>query len=164
MNKKEIDLLVKDLGCEDMIKCLVARKTLASAGEEAVPALVSAQQDKNSWVRWEAAKTLSQIGGPAVIQPLIKALEDKEFGVRWVAAEGLISLGDAAIAPVLRALISDPKSLLLRTGAHHVLQEIKKLGWQGILKPVVKAMESPAAAIQVHMAAQKALDEIMLQS
>lgn len=159
MNTSEMESLIAELNCDDVIKCQKARRTLVEIGDDAVPSLVKALGSKKEWVRWEAAKALSQIGNPAATEPLIKALEDKEFGVRWIAADGLASIGKKAVIPLLRALIENPKSLWLREGAHHALHDMNRDDWDSILRPVMKALDDVEPSLAVPFAARKALDE-----
>ena len=79
-------------------------------------------------MRWEAAKSLSDIADPAAAPALVQALEDPETGVRWLAAEGLIRMRSACLQPLLHALTERADSVWLRDGAHHVLHDLAKMG------------------------------------
>jgi HEAT repeat protein len=160
MDKPDIKSLMAKLACDDIIECQKARRSLVKMGHEAVPSLVAALGSKRSWTRWEAAKALSQIGDPAATGSLVKALQDKEFDVRWLAAEGLIAIGKKAVTPLLRALIDNPESVWLREGAHHVLHDMDRGGWDDILKPVMVALEDVEPALETPAAAGKALGDI----
>jgi HEAT repeat protein len=89
----ELDSLIDDFTCDDVIKCQVARRNLVTMGSSAVQRLVKELSNKKHWVRWEAAKALGQIGDKAAAEALVTALEDKEFDVQWLAAEALINIG-----------------------------------------------------------------------
>ena len=160
MNKENIDSLISELTCDDIIRCQNARRTLVAMGHQAVPYLVRALSHEKHWVRWEAAKALSQIGDPTATTALIKALEDKEFDVRWLAAEGLIVVGREALKPLLQALIQNAKSIWLREGAHHVLHDMKRGELHQRLKPVMTALEDAESAVHVPIAARRALDAL----
>lgn len=123
---KDLDTLVKDLSCENVITCQNSRRALVRMGSTAVPALIEALNNKNQWVRWEATKALSQIADPTATDTLIRLLESKEFDMRWLAAEGLIAIGRKAVVPLLQALIDRPNSTWLQEGAHHVLHDMRR--------------------------------------
>ena len=163
MDKEDITSLVDDLTCDDIIKCQKARRSLVDMGHAAVPSLIEALGSKKNWVRWEAAKALSQIGDPAATDALIKALEDKEFDLRWLAAEGLINIGKPAMIPLLRCLLENANSLWLREGAHHILHDMDRGEWNEDLKPVIAALESFEPSVEVPIAAKKSLDTLTSQ-
>jgi hypothetical protein len=160
MEKQDITSLIDELTCDNIIRCQKARRSLVALGHESVPALIEALGSGKPWVRWEAAKALSQIGDPAATDVLIKTLEDKNFDLRWLAAEGLIAIGKKAILPLLKALIHDPKSVWLYEGAHHIFNDIDRGDWDEILKPVISALEDVQPSLQVPFAARKVLDSI----
>jgi hypothetical protein len=117
--------------------------------------------NQHDWVRWEAAKALSQIGNPVSIQALLKALSDKRFEVRWLAAEGLIRIGHKAIVPLLETLVKHSDSYWLREGIHHVLHDISKGKFGKILRPVLVALEGTEPSLEVPLAARTALDALV---
>ncbi len=157
---KDIDALIAELTCDDVIRCQKARRLLVDMGQEAVPALVEALTSKRTWVRWEAAKALSQIADPAATAALVKALNDKEFDVRWLAAEGLVAIGKHAVIPLLRALIDTPESTWIREGAHHVLHDMSKGSWGLLLEPLMAALEDVQASLEVPLIAKKSIDAL----
>ena len=71
--KNNIDSLVEDFTCDDVIKCQTARRKLVNIGNQAIPHLFEALSDKRHWVRWEAAKALGQIGDKVATEALVKA-------------------------------------------------------------------------------------------
>jgi HEAT repeat protein len=119
-----------------------ARHTLVAMGKAAVPSLIEALRNKNTLMRWEAAKALGEIGDPETAPVLVKALEDEEFDVRWLAAEGLIKMNIKALKPLLEALEHRGDSVLLREGAHHVFHDLAKGGLRKFLVPVLAALEA----------------------
>jgi HEAT repeat protein len=149
--------LVADLSSQDGQVRVRARKSLVAIGGRAVKPLVKALASKKEWVRWEAAKTLGQIGDPAAVQALIKHLEDKMFDVRWLAAEGLINIGREALAPLLQALMEHSDSLWLREGVHHVLHDIDKGNLAEILQPVIVALEGFEPSVEAPLATEIAI-------
>jgi HEAT repeat protein len=158
--ESDVEKLIGDLASEDGLTRVRARQKLVDIGEPAVDHLVKALQDKREWMRWEAAKTLSQIGSPAATQALIVALEDKMFDVRWLSAEGLINIGRRAIPPLLHALAKNAESGWLREGAHHVLHGIQDEGIKKKVGPLIAALEYGAQTIRVPLAAEQALDAL----
>ena len=152
--------LIADLSSKDSIVRIKARKSLVSRKQQAVPALVKALSSKNQWVRWEAAKALSQIHDPASVEGLIGALSDKTFDVRWLAAEGLIAIGRKSLVPLLRALINNPDSVEIREGTHHVLHDMSGGTTKKILRPVLNALESMEAPLEAPLAAKSALEAL----
>jgi HEAT repeat protein len=152
-----IKSLIDDLGSKDGQVRVRARKSLVAIGGQAVKPLVKALSSEKEWVRWEAAKALGQIGGPAAVQALVKALEDKMFDVRWLSAEGLISIGREALVPLLRALMEHPDSLWLQEGVHHVLHDVEKEDINEILQPVLAALEGFEPSVEAPLAVKIAL-------
>ena len=157
---QDFNSLVSDLTCDDVIKCQKARRQLVDMGTDAIPTLIKALGNKRHWVRWEAAKALTQIGDDHATAALISALRDDEFDVRWLAAEGLIVLGRKALIPLLNALIENADSQEMRDGTHHILHDMNRNGIHRILRPVMKALESTDPALEVPAAAHQAVEEL----
>jgi HEAT repeat protein len=155
-----VNSLIAELGSEDGMVRVRARKSLVSIGHAAIGPLVEALASKREWLRWEAAKTLAQIGDPSATQVLIGMLQDKMFDVRWLAAEGLIHIGNKAIKPLLEAVIKQPDSLWIREGAHHVLHDLPENNFKELLKPVLHALEDVEPSLEVALAAEAALNVI----
>ena len=66
--------------------------------------LITSLKDNNWGIRMNAAKTLVEIGEPAV-ENLINSLEDNDWQVRWYAAEILGEIGDVrSIEPLTKSL------------------------------------------------------------
>jgi HEAT repeat protein len=162
-NKTEIKTLIADLASKDGILRAKARRKLVGYKSEAVEPLIEILTDRNDWVRWEAAKALSQIGNPSSIQALLEALNDKSFEVRWLAAEGLIRIGRKAIIPALKTLINNSDSIWLREGIYHILHDINNKGtMEKALQPVLMALESAEASLEAPLAAKAALDNLTI--
>jgi HEAT repeat protein len=158
---ENIQALIGDLTCDDIIKCQKARRELVSRGSGAVGALEEALSNRKSWVRWEAAKALGQIGDKSAVKALVAAIEDKEFDVRWQASEALIRIGPAALEPLLAVLADHgDKSLTLRRAAHHILHDMNRGKYDELLQPVMAAVDDTAPAIEVLLVARQALDAL----
>lgn len=122
--KATIKSLIADLASKDGVVRVKARQQLVAYKKLSVAPLVRTLSNENYWVRWEAAKALSQIGNNRAIKALLEALLDEKFEVCWLAAEGLIRIGRRAIVPLLEALINHSDSYWLRGGIYHVLHDM----------------------------------------
>lgn len=160
-SKATISSLIADFASKDGIVRVKARQQLVNYRGRSIAPLIKALSNENNWVRWEAAKALSQIGSPSSIQALINALEDKMFDVRWLAAEGLIRIGRKAIVPILEALVKNANSFWLREGIHHVLHDMNKGNLGTVLRPVLLALEDTGQSLQVPLTARAALDALI---
>jgi HEAT repeat protein len=68
----------------------VACEALGEIGDpQAIPHLIQALQDVNSYVRWAACGALGEIGDPQAIPHLIQALRNKDGAVRKAACRAL---------------------------------------------------------------------------
>jgi HEAT repeat protein len=156
-DKHVINTLINTLSDSDGLIRQCCRNSLVKIGTRAVPSLIEALSDKKKTKRWEAIKALSLIHDPSALNALVKAMNDKVFDVRWVAAEGLIALGKQSVVPVLRLLMTQPDSVSVREGVHHVLYALYVENQDEIIKPVLEALEHSEAELQVPWAAEKAL-------
>ena len=138
-----------------------ARQQLVTYKKLSVAPLIRTLSNENDWVRWEAAKALSQIGNNKAIKALLKALSDEKFEVRWLAAEGLIRIGRKAIVPLLEALVRYSDSQWLREGIHHVLHDMNTGKITEVLRPVLVALEGTEPSLEVPMAAKAAIDTLI---
>lgn len=154
-----IETLMKQLASEDTIERQNARYKLIARGREAVPFLIGALEDRKHWMRWEAAKALSQIGDSTAIDALVATLRDPEFDVRWLAAEGLIVIGPPSIPAVLQKLVDEPESLVVKEGVHHVLHDMAKGSLYELLQPVKMSLEG-SGPLQPEVIAQETLKKL----
>jgi HEAT repeat protein len=159
--KATIKSLIADLASKDGVVRVKARQQLVAHKKRSVAPLIRTLSNENDWVRWEAAKALSQIGNQKAIQALLEALSDKQFEVRWLAAEGLIRIGRKAVVPLMEALVKHSDSYWLREGIHHVLHDINRGKIRKVLRPVLAALEGPEPSLEVPQAAQAALDALV---
>ncbi len=160
VHNPDIDSLVAALASPDRVTRLTARETLVSLGHPAVGALISLLDDRHDHVRWEAAKSLADIGDPAAAEALVNSLEDHDAGVRWLAAEGLIRMRRACLKPLLHALTERPDSVWLRAGARHVLHGLGKIGAADGTAPVLAALDGIEPSATVPSAARRVLDTL----
>jgi hypothetical protein len=155
-----IKSLIADLTSDNGVVRVKARRQLVAYKARSVAPLVKELSNKSDYVRWEAAKALSQIGNPASIQALLRALEDNMFDVRWLAAEGLIRIGPKAVVPLLKKLVRHSDSYWLREGSHHVIHDMNKGKLMEVLRLVLVALESNEPSLTVPLAARVALDTL----
>jgi HEAT repeat protein len=74
------------------------------------------RQDRDTGVRFQAAKTLAHFADPATIPELLDGLRDMDMFVRVHATDALIRVGRAAIQGLLAAL-EDEKAAVRRAAA-----------------------------------------------
>jgi HEAT repeat protein len=153
-----LESLIFALSNHDDVARVKARHFLVTMGKAAVPSLTEAMKSKKDLTRWEAAKTLGEIGDPQSAPVLVKALEDEEFDVRWLAAIGLIGMNIRGLKPLLHALMEQGDSIWVREGAHHVMHDLAKGELRKYLAPVLVALENTDTAAEVHTAALHALE------
>jgi hypothetical protein len=157
-NLAEIDRLIERFGDRTAAAREEARASLVAIGSPAVALLNKALDDRREQVRWETAKALSKIGGPAAARGLIKALEDRSPGVRWVAAHGLTAMRREGLIALLQALMDWSGSDWLREGAHHVLSGMAKGRFlDPRAEPVLKALDDAQPELTTPRAARDAL-------
>jgi HEAT repeat protein len=156
-----IKSLIADLASKDGLVRVKARQQLVAYKKQSVAPLIRTLSNENDWVRWEAAKALSQIGNNKAIKALLEALSDEKFEVRWLAAEGLIRIGRRAVVPLLEVLVKHSDSQWLREGIHHVLHDMSKGKNSIVLRPVLVALEGPEPSLEAPQAAQAALDALI---
>jgi hypothetical protein len=159
--KVTIKSLIADMASKDGVVRVMARRQLVAYKKRSVAPLIRTLSNENDWVRWEAAKALSQIGNQKAIQALLKSLTDEKFEVRWLAAEGLIQIGRRAIVPLLEALVKHSDSYWLREGIHHVLHDMNTGKITEVLRPVLVALEGPEPSLEVPLAAKATLDALI---
>jgi hypothetical protein len=155
----DIDLLVSQLSSKDMLQRMNAREALVEMGTPAASAVAALANAKDDHVRWECAKTLSQIADPSSVDTLVVLLEDSEEGTRWDAALGLIAIGQPAVTPLLKAIIHRSTDFTIIPGARHVMHELSETQWGKFLRPVYEDLNSVVAREAAPDAAYKALQE-----
>jgi HEAT repeat protein len=101
-----------------------AKEALIEEGKAILPVMHKLLKSDSSLIRKEAIKVVERIAHPTSIAPVIEALEDRESDIRWIAAETLIRIGRKSIKPLLKALVKNGNSYLLRQGAHHILKKL----------------------------------------
>ncbi len=129
-NKKskesELHELIIKLGGKNGMERQKAREALVLKGKDSIDFLMELLAHPKHIYRWEAVKTLEEIGDPISIPLFIRALEDDKSDVRWLAAKGLIKLGKHSIKPLLKILEQKSDSVFVLEGAHHVFYDLKE--------------------------------------
>ena len=156
---KSNEYLVRRLNSEDTIERQNARSLLVERGQEAVPFLLKALKSPRHWVRWEAAKALAQIGDNSAIDDMVLALADPEFDVRWIAAEGLIAIGPAALPAVLKELVDEPESPVVKESVHHVLHDMKMGDLAEMMDPIRLSLEG-TGPLEPEVIAEETLNKL----
>ena len=152
----EVVPLLKALENRDPVKRERARAALVALGHEAVIPLLRMLKSPKHHIRWEAAKTLSEIRDPSTATALAKELDHDDHDVRWMAAEALIALGNDGLKQTLAALLTDAESVRVRESAHHVLSHFASRKSKAYLKPVLAAYRGYEPAVTIPPAALKA--------
>jgi HEAT repeat protein len=159
----EIKKLIDELGDDKGLKRQNAREELVKIGRDSIDYLSELLTNQKHIYRWEAVKTLEEIGDPIAIPLLIQALEDDKGDVRWIAAKGLIKLGKASIVPLLKALEEKSDSVFILGGAHHVffdLREKNELPKEFPIKKLLESIKSPEWSVSVKPLVNKLLKDL----
>ena len=160
-SQPNVDQLLAALGDKDGLSRQKARKSLVEIRAAAVPGLITALDNNQQQVRWEAAKTLTEIADPAAADALVQALGDEDGDVRWVASEAMIALNRDAVKPLLNRLTKSQVSEELYKSAHHVFRDLsKRLDIGRLLEPVLKALDQSEPEVAVPVAANSALESL----
>ena len=138
----ELQQLLETLGSDDGMKRKKAREALVLKGKETIDFLIELLSHPKHIYRWEAVKTLKEIGDPDTIPVLILTLEDDKSDVRWIAAEGLIKLGMKSVKPLLNVLIEKSDSVFVLEGAHHIFFDLRQKGILPTEFPVAKLLSA----------------------
>ncbi len=162
-NDTTIDTLVTKLASHNTATRRYAHESIVHIGQPAVSALIEALKHHDSQVRWEAAKTLGEIGDPSAAPALVEALEDDAIQVRWRAGESLIIFREAGLRPLLHALIQRAESAWLRDSARHVLRGLVKTTQRldDVVTPVLIALQDVEPRMVVPPAAATALKRLI---
>jgi HEAT repeat protein len=155
--KRTIHSYIVDLCKENGMVRKQARENLVRIGKTALPYLVRLTKDHQSFVRWEALKTLTEIADPTSAPVFIAALADENMGIRWLAAEGLIALNKEGLKEILKSLELQKLHVFLRQGAHHVLSEYLKHHSEPELTELITQLENPDIRLLIPLTAHKIL-------
>jgi HEAT repeat protein len=118
--------LVKDLGNDQGMKRKKARKKLVARGTDSIGVLTELVDNPKQILRWEALKSLEEIGSPESIPVFINALNNDFSGERWIAAKGLVRIGRKSLKPILELVSEKSDSVFVLSGAHHVIHDLRE--------------------------------------
>jgi HEAT repeat protein len=121
-----------------------AAEALRYEGPEAVPDLIFALRDEDTWVRVAAAWALGEIRDPAAVSALAKALTDREWAVRADAALALGRIRRPEAISALAAVMQDEEALV-REEAAWALRQIGTPEALDVLQRATLAARRPAA-------------------
>jgi len=122
----DLEKLIEELGSKDGMKRKKARRLLVSHGNKSVELLTKLVESPKHIYRWEALKSLEEIGSPESIPVFIKTLDDDLSDVRWIAAKGLIKIGKKSLKPLLECVLENTESVFVLSGAHHVIHALRE--------------------------------------
>lgn len=149
--------LVEDLASQNPVIRQEARRKLTVMGRPVIGRLRPLLKSHSEQVRWEAAKTMADIGGPDSANALAETLSDSSRDVRWVATEGLIASHSDALEPMLHELITRSSLVWVREAGIRVLDAALREEHNQFLRPVMKALKDRAPIFGVPIAAYEAL-------
>lgn len=161
-DERAISGLIDQLRDRDGLKRQAARHQLVDAGPVAVPALIPLLSDPVEYVRWEAAKTLTELPDPRAAEPLTGLLRDVD-SIRWLAGTALANIGIASFVPVVRALLAHPDSPRVRDTSARVLRELQRQQPDHPYIPeLLDALQGPAQAETIPWVARSVLKRMGL--
>ena len=122
LNNVTVEELINSLNDKDWNIRMNAAKTLVEIGEPAVSKLVDSLKDKNWQIRWYVTEILGEIGNVRSIEPLIKHLNDKNIGVQSNSVIALVKIGKPGMDILIGNLNS--KEWQIRKHVAEILGEI----------------------------------------
>ncbi|MGB5770830.1 MAG: HEAT repeat domain-containing protein [Crocosphaera sp.] len=129
-----VDFWRKYPGVEFISSVLVALGNIGN--EAAVPVLIKALSDSDSYVRSSAAEALVNIGNEAAVRGLIQALSDSDSDLRWRAAEALGNIGNEAAVRGLIQALSDSDRYVRSSAA----QALGNIGNEAAVPGLIEAL------------------------
>ena len=163
IDNAELQKLIETLGSDDGMERKKAREALVKKGKEVTDFLMELLSHPKHIYRWEAVKTLEEIGDPDSIPFFIQALEDDKSDIRWIAAEGLIKLGMQSVVPLLDTIIDKSDSVFVLEGAHHIFYDLheKRLLPAGFpIEKLLSSLKNPEWVDNVKPLAYEILDNM----
>lgn len=103
----KLDQWISQLNSISWQERVSAAKSLAMAGQIAIPHLITATHSEHFSVRYAATWALGRIGGDGVIAALCDALSDSHWAVRETAAHSLGKLKSKHAVPALMEATGD---------------------------------------------------------
>lgn len=123
-----LNFLVEKLCSERGVERKKAREELVEIGKDCIPYLVDLLEHPKHIDRWEAIKTMEEIGDASSLPLFLNALDDDKSDVRWIAANGLIKLGFQVVKPLLKLTKKEIDSVFILDSAHHIIYDLRENG------------------------------------
>lgn len=136
-----------------------ASRTLNAMGILARSCWEQALQHPDSHIRWHAARGLGQIGDVRSLDVLVEGLYDDNQAVRWATASVLAKLDSTAIPAILVMITQRPLTEVSRQAVYHVFEAMPSCLTRDYIRPLLLALENPAAYREVPRLAQNMLLE-----
>jgi HEAT repeat protein len=136
-----------------------ARRALQSLGHLVKSAWLNALDHPDAHIRWHAARGLGELGDDRFALILAEGLLDDNYAVRWATSDVLARLGKRGVPATLTILSQRHLTEQSRQAAYHALHGITSSQIQQRLKPLLDALQSPVANIEVPVIAQRLLME-----
>lgn len=136
-----------------------AWRSLNDLGKLAAPALTQALEHQDEHIRWHAARALGQIGDTRAIETLATGLCDENPAVRWASARALGGLDALAVPAILEQIARCRLDEPMRQAALHALNSMPSRQTLEYLRPLLDALNSPAAYILAPQEAQRLLTD-----
>jgi HEAT repeat protein len=153
LNDLKVEQLINSLEDKNWGIRMNAAKTLVEIGEPAVKDLIDSLKHKNWQVRWHTTEILGEIGDVQGVDPLINILNDKNKGVQSNSVIALVKIGKPGVEILINNL--NHKEWQIREHTAEILGEIGDIR---TVKPLQKSLNDKNG--DVRMAAKKSLDKI----
>lgn len=157
-----IRALIADLGSDEGMTRIKARKKFVKMGPKAIDYLREPVYDSRQIIRWEAVKTLGDISDLRAAPLLIDALEDEDSEIRWLAAKGLVRISTPMLKPLLETLLQKWESAIVRESVHRVLYFLhpKELLLREKTEQLLKALSNDETAEEVPLITKDILNRL----
>jgi HEAT repeat protein len=153
LNNLSLEKLITSLKDNNWGIRMNAAKTLVEIGEPAVENLINSLEDNDWQVRWYAAEILGEIGDVRGIKPLIKLLNDNNNGVQSNSSIALIKIGKPCVDILIDNLNS--KEWQIR---EHITEILGEIGDVRSIEPLTKSLNDKNG--DVRMAAEISIEKI----
>ena len=123
LSKLTIDKLINSLKDDNWSIRMNAAKSLCEMGEPAVQNLIDSLKDNEWQVRWYAAEILGEIGDIKGVEPLINVLNDENNGVQSNSVIALVKIGKPGVE-----ILIDNLTIKDRQIQEHIAEILGEIG------------------------------------
>ena len=155
-HEEAIDILIDTFSDENPLVRFQAAKSLAQIGDESIKPLISKLNDDNPQTQKYVILALKDIGNDTVATELIDSLKSDDFAIRKFAAKALGEMEVKSAVDPLIELLTDP-DWGVRTSATKALGDIKD---KKAIDPIKKARRAATGDKEFKKVANKALKKI----